>query len=825
MPGSAGPEYGAWRVSAAAVFLLLAGAALAVVWRLRSPPRVDAEPAASVRAPNGATPDPIASLPPALRALLRPCGLTQPPEPRDLTTDEVEAAAPVLLAGGFAPEVHDQVAHMNASVAAALRAQGRPDDALRQLQDFRRSVATDWVLYEYHWLLLAEMLHHAERPDEALASIAEGLAVVEARKRAGSWRPGDPQDQECLLLSLRAMIRQAEGDVLAADEDVRRVRDMDVATPQARFHRLLVLADQLLIYDDHDWAVEVVEAAEEFVGEPLARLYLGVAQAGVPTLREQAMAHLRASREDPALTPSQRALAAAKAVQTLLLSDAPAAALRREIDAADAILVAAFDDPAQRAAAARKLNVACADAWLAHGSAMGRDGVALLEFLSADLASLVESWRGRAVDDSGHAYLWDDDRAWLLTTLLRLEWRLAPDAESRWRRVLARLLQVQSVLDLDVPPVADVDAVRAYFAGAEGGLLVYVTGRSCSLVFALDAHGAELIETLPAASRLRGRQDRLLARLQACAVSAPDAATEATTLAWDDMREVGAELVPSALAKRLTAWREMSVCSMGLLDALPFDALVVPGSDGVPIGERWPVAHAVSLAHDPQRRPAAASGAETGVLFLASLMPSSAVASRLRATPERLPEDALAACARALPAPPKLLCDEAATPAAWGEVEEAQPRLLHVIAHGHRGTWRRRPFNTVALTPEGAGADGVLSVAHLRRRPATFAVLSACDHADTVQVRGDFPLVSSLAGALLRRGVAAVLAPLGKLQLGPHLDFLASFDRHLGEGATFAEALRATRAERAGRVDFAERVRSLMLQAFGCGHAPVFERR
>lgn len=770
-------------------------------------------------------------LPDELRLLLR-VWAGELDEATAPTIEQLEAGERALLRGGFDKHQWPEVVATAANVAASLHAVFGADRAVTMLHEFEASAAAGRSMSEYYCFIKGRILSEAGRETEALAAAEAGLGVLKLRG-GKAIDPADPHCEEVLLRSLLAMVHQKLGNVLAAAREVDRIGRLQVKSPDARRSRLFATADQLLLSDDHELTLQVIEESTEFTDDPHANLYRAAAEAGMSKYQAAGIARLQACRQDPNLQSWQRALAAAKLVQVRLGSDADAATLSSELQLAHrAVDVAAAEQGGGADNARRKLVIAHADAWLRHGDAITADPGQLLRQLTAGLAVVTEAPGARRMT-AGHAQLWDDDRTWLLTTLLRLEWRLASDPEAAWRRVLQHLLQVQGALELGTAPVLDPEQARAYFVTQHRGLLILVPGRTCSVLFLLDARGAMLIDSLPNAKHLRALRDELLAKLRGC-TGQTDVPAPEQDAALALMRSAGASLFPATtvmrtttgeeraepVARRIAAWREMTIGSLGQLDGMPFDALIVPDGPDLALGERVAIAHAVSLAHDPRREPGAPLPGPQSAALLATLFSDPSVGGQ----PNYIVSDSqLEPVRQSLPEGTRVWLNDKATIAAWTTACQPTPRLVELLAHGCRVTSQHTEFNTVRLTPTRAGESTALVGSLLPERGPSFMVLSACDHADTPRVRGDLALTNSLAGEMLLRGVGAVVAPLGKLMLGPNLEFLRVLNLELQRGQTLAESLRVARVTDNG--NFAERIRRLLMPAYGCAHAAVFATR
>jgi CHAT domain-containing protein len=152
------------------------------------------------------------------------------------------------------------------------------------------------------------------------------------------------------------------------------------------------------------------------------------------------------------------------------------------------------------------------------------------------------------------------------------------------------------------------------------------------------------------------------------------------------------------------------------------------------------------------------------------------------------------ALVRYLGPPSRLLVGEEASESALKAFGPRRFRIVHFAAHALvDGENPRR--SAVVLAPGSATEDGLLQPEEIARMglDGALVVLSTCQGASGNALAGEGPL--SLARAFFQAGARAVVASLWSLRDDEAAALFESFYRHLGRGASVAEALGAAQRQ------------------------------
>ncbi len=694
--------------------------------------------------------------------------------------DAFAAAASALAGAGPFPAALDPEDAAN-HVAHGLQRLGRSHAALRFLVEFEQQQPAFAFGAGYQRLLAQLAWEHGDL-ESAARAVQRGLARRE---------PADDYEL-ALLRDVQATLEASVGHVAAAgrhvDEAIAaadRARDDECRTMVAFAH-----CNVCLLAEDYEQAAAALANARP---GPKRSLHEAIVRLGRDD-GAQAHAALDALFVQPGLSPGQRALAAAKAVQKLLQRGDVAAAAARYETLLELVPIDAKGTDGRSAALGIELAL------------RGRACVAPATLLSATRAVFEAMLAARGSGSQGDgAFLHLDDRCTLLANLVRFEEHLAPGGEGA-RRALEHVLAVHAA-SLPAATMAAPE-LTSRLLGPGHGLLVFVPGRFATALLCVHADGDVEVFPLPAAGVLRPRIDAMHRAVDSV-VRDGSGVAELDRQAHD----LAALLLPPAVAARLATWQRLSISGAGLLQNLRFELLPVAraGGEQAPLGRALPVDYPANLLRSARAEPARQQGA---VVFAASLLTEAA-----GHVAERFPSPLAAACCephrQCAGAVPVQLLDEAATPA---EVRAAllDARIVHVVGHGLRDVEGERAYG-IALS-RGVSDDGLLwgdTVVELDLR-GLLVLLSGCRAGRTLAQRSNDPLRPSLAGCLLAAGARAVLVPTTDVALGDHLDAMARVHEALVGGKPLAVALHAARSAPAANARAG--LELLLVQVHGCGY-------
>ncbi|WP_145067828.1 CHAT domain-containing protein [Engelhardtia mirabilis] len=423
--------------------------------------------------------------------------------------------------------------------------------------------------------------------------------------------------------------------------------------------------------------------------------------------------------------------------------------------------------------------------------------------LEVGLETLLDSWSRVGVDAGGVGFLETEDRRALLGELVRVHARL--DGERGLATAFEQVLRAQAMGSLarrGETAAGDLGQVRADLLGPGEGLLVYVVTEPTVHLLAIDAERIEHFELI-GGGRLNPRCLALGADLQRRLPpgASPMAQGERLQGLTEASRSLGADLLPQAAWELVREWKAATVVGAEVLQGLQVEALGTP--DGRLLGEALAVVVTPSLplaledARLRRSRSAAEEPREGAIDFalLAYLSPTDAVlelhpglarveldANRLLPLLAPYGEDA---CALLLDPPPTL-----------DDLTRALDRaaVVQVLAHGVQDPFRERGSGLV-LFGEGDELGLVWSedLQQLPKQPRGLVLLTSCGTSVGPRRTGDDE-PANLAGALLARGASGVLTTGSKLEYSLAQDLALEVHRHLAQGTSAAEALRAARA-------------------------------
>ncbi len=243
----------------------------------------------------------------------------------------------------------------------------------------------------------------------------------------------------------------------------------------------------------------------------------------------------------------------------------------------------------------------------------------------------------------------------------------------------------------------------------------------------------------------------------------------------------------------------------GPLHRLAFAALR-PSPDAPPLVERYRISEIPSLGlwlrlrrSDPREHRNAALVLADPSLLARNDVAAPATARALSSAESfgRLPHarEEGEALVRRVGAGSELRVGDAATEAGLkaGDVEHFT--ILHLASHAVLDE-RFPERSAVLLAPGGPQEDGLLQSREIARLDlhGTLVVLASCRSASGTVVGGEGPV--GLSHAFFQAGARVVVASLWRLRDDDAAEFFAGFYRHLGEGSSVAEAVRATQQER-----------------------------
>jgi CHAT domain-containing protein len=264
-------------------------------------------------------------------------------------------------------------------------------------------------------------------------------------------------------------------------------------------------------------------------------------------------------------------------------------------------------------------------------------------------------------------------------------------------------------------------------------------------------------------------------------------------------------LIAAPVEPRLPAGGRVIVAPDGVLDALPFEALL--DSRGRFLVETHPisyVASASSLSFLRSRRQATGSGE---VLVVGNPAMSAGGADRERGfaiegvgllKPLPYSSSEIHAVASAYGSAARILERAEATEQALDEAGFARAAIVHFATHGliDEGRPERSGLALTAVPPD---SDGLLQTREIyqRKLSAALVTLSACQTALGRQVTGEGIL--GLSRAFFYAGAGAVMASLWSVNDASTSAFMARFYEELRAGRTIDEAARRAKLSFLGR--------------------------
>ena len=233
------------------------------------------------------------------------------------------------------------------------------------------------------------------------------------------------------------------------------------------------------------------------------------------------------------------------------------------------------------------------------------------------------------------------------------------------------------------------------------------------------------------------------------------------------------------VAKEIPAGRLLVFVPDATLGGIPFAALL--DGDGHYIVERHPVVVAPSAGvfAGLSTRPHGSSRGALHLLLIAG--PSFSGGSVLRSE-QREVDLVSAAYGNEVEVAPK------GSDGAAFEVQAAKADVIHFVGHAIIPDQGTDAALVTWAEENAAGRLGVREIAAMHLRKTRAVVLAACATARTRT--GDRSI--SIAHAFLAAGVPSVVATLWPIEDEPAADFFPRFHRHLAQGLSPAEALRAT---------------------------------
>lgn len=422
-------------------------------------------------------------------------------------------------------------------------------------------------------------------------------------------------------------------------------------------------------------------------------------------------------------------------------------------------------------------------------------------------------WSGAPVRGGGLGYLHIAERPQVLQELIELE--LAVNGES-----LGASRALQEVLDgeqqstfsrrMKLAPT-DVDEIRRELTDSHSGVLVYLTLRDRSFVFAVDPHGVRLFH-LDAEHRVRGPCRALAAAAQFAVhaghgIDDPDLVSAAANCAR--------AMLPAAIEEHIAAWREVLVVGIDDFGYVPFELL--PAREGGTQGALRAISYCptVAMAIALRRAPSPPSGHAR--FLLAPEVDDSTKTLKL--------DDAeLHELTNSFVGTAEILTGPAAVAERLGVAAGENVSMLYVLTHGTHDAARERPGGLImaqSLTSRGTmWAD---DIERLRAAPLVF--LNACGPGRAPMRRGDGGR-SDLAAAFLYAGASTVVLPTCDLELDATLRAMPRILRSLSRGVETAEAMRSARAELTAEHDPVAALQAHLLHVVGRGRAslPANER-
>ncbi|TAJ11463.1 MAG: CHAT domain-containing protein, partial [Planctomycetota bacterium] len=543
------------------------------------------------------------------------------------------------------------------------------------------------------------------------------------------------------------------------------------------FDGLCARVDRVLT-DDVSWDQHAAARAQ-------FRLRLGVGRAEqsrrTPALLGVAREALEAALADPAIARSDRVRAELFLAELDLRAQQTEAARERiaRADALSAATGAASADDLDGAILRAVLGARLAVQTSAPRAALDAEWTRVHDVVERVLAAQARAPRR----DGGLGILRMTRRRALWVELVRLELARSPQAapteafEALLRaQALATLCRRYDELATPAAPRATGLASLAAALPDGWGCLQYLTGPGRGYVFLLDASGLRVVELAAAHA------------LQALQRSTSAAAARREEPSADELRALGALLLPAEAASWVAAHERVMVCGLDALGPLPFELL--PGTSGRPLGCERVLAHAPSLELARRLLDAPRVAPRAGALVcLASEPGAAARAERAELVELRgAGEYARAACER-LGAGDALYGARASIVALEAALA-AQPHALFLWGHGVRDGTRERQLG-IAMSSDAAAATLWSEQLEALRLPP-LCVLASCGAARGPERPGDEG-VAHLGGAALLGGARSVLLPAATIGYEPTQLVLAAFERELGAGLPAHAALLAAR--------------------------------
>ncbi|MEZ5965485.1 MAG: CHAT domain-containing protein [Planctomycetota bacterium] len=404
----------------------------------------------------------------------------------------------------------------------------------------------------------------------------------------------------------------------------------------------------------------------------------------------------------------------------------------------------------------------------------------------------------------------------LLTELIAADLAAAGEAagaEAALQHLLTAQVLTSSARRVRAEPCRP-DEVRQELCATRQGVLLFVAAFTRSFVLVVDAERVRC-HALEGQTTLAVAIDAFLERLgqgpREVAASARAAHAEAV---WTAGRDLCDRLLPAPVRAVLADWDAVTVSDLGLLQALPLEALPWPGSDAL-VGERLAVCALDSLPYGLHRlRAEGAAGTRPDALTLvATLLADPGVVGE--DVPHRaFLEAELAPLLAPYPSDTHLL-NENAEVAALAALR--LHGITHILAHGVEPAHAAEPAG-LALSSV-TGASGVLDRAHAERLDVAggIVLLSVCGAGRTSRRVGDDTYHTTLGAALLDAGARAVVQSAADLALAPHLELCAVLHQRLAVGLPLAKATRDARCQMQSRHDRFTRLQHAQFRVIGVG--------
>ncbi len=401
--------------------------------------------------------------------------------------------------------------------------------------------------------------------------------------------------------------------------------------------------------------------------------------------------------------------------------------------------------------------------------------------------------------------------------------------------LLLRAQSATSLARLLKSPRATISNVRSDLLTEGEGMLLYMTSRSGSHVFALDEERI-VHETLPSRYIIEEKRRDLVNLV----TTAPFGLTrEELRHRLDELKRLGRDLgkliLPARIEDRLNSWTKVTVVSPGFLSYLPFECLIL--EDGRELGIEKGVSYlpslplGLSLAKRLKTKNADRAGNPPALTYLLVTAPTPK--QDLPEPYSSLPLLTLSEAEESLltnpfqPSETRILKEEKANLATVRKTFD-DTRIVQFLVHGVQNSELERPAGlllspTLEESPEQyhdgrvwlGDLDGVTNI-------PDHVILTACGSGRGPSRWGDSG-VSHFGGVMLQNGAATVVLPYAELEYQATLELTAHYLAFLADGHEAAEAMRRARVQLRKNPAYQDPFFSSLLHVRGLSHQAFFE--